>query len=123
MSFDNFQMQKWRSQIVRARNVDEKNDFIYLICFFSFRVMVLKLPKILHFFQICADLSKKPKSIKAIYFYPSERPHHALSENRIFIGVQATVHEILKNKIPEKVLTQQKFKKIHQLKTLISSKL
>ena len=87
MSFDNFQMQKWRSQIVRARNVDEKNDFIYLICFFSFWVMVLKLPKILHFFQICADLSKKPKSIKAIYFYPSERPHHALSENSIFIGV------------------------------------
>ena len=85
--------------------------------------MVLKLPKILHFFQICADLSKKPKSIKVIYFYPSERPHRALSENSIFIGVQATVHEILKNKIPKKVLTQQKFKKIHQLQTLISSKL
>ena len=34
-----------------------------------------------HFLQICADLSKKPKFIKAIYFYPSERPHHALSEN------------------------------------------
>ena len=32
------------------------------------------------FLQICADLSKKSKSIKAIYLYPSERPRHALSE-------------------------------------------
>ena len=31
--------------------------------------------------QVYADLSKKSKSIKAIYLYPSERPHHALSEN------------------------------------------
>ena len=50
--------------------------------------MVLKLPKIVHFLQMCADLSKKPKYIKAIHFYPSERPRHALSENSIFIGVQ-----------------------------------
>ena len=46
--------------------------------------MALKLPKIVHFLQICGDLSKKPKYIKAIYFYPSERPHNALSENSIF---------------------------------------
>ena len=52
--------------------------------FFSSWVMVLKLPKIVHFLLICADLSKKPKSIKRIYFYPSERPPHALSENSIF---------------------------------------
>ena len=43
--------------------------------------MVLRLPKIIYFFQICADLSKKFKSIKAIYLPPSERPHHALPEN------------------------------------------
>ena len=46
--------------------------------------MVLKLPKIVHFLQICADLSKKPKHIKTIYSYPSEIPHHAPSENSIF---------------------------------------
>ena len=46
--------------------------------------MALKLPKIVHFLQIFADLSKKPKSIKTIYFYPSERPHHTLSENSIY---------------------------------------
>ena len=46
--------------------------------------MVLKLPKIVHFLQVCADLSKKSKSIKTMYLYPSERPHYALSENNIF---------------------------------------
>ena len=64
--------------------VDEKNGVICLVSFFPSWVMVLKLPKIVHFLQICADLSKKSKSIKAIYLYPSERPHHALSENSMF---------------------------------------
>ena len=86
--------------------------------------MILKLPKIVHYLQICADLSKKPKSIKAIYFYPSERFYHALSENSIFIGVRAIIHKILNNKISINVMTQQKFKKIHQLQTiLLNSKL
>ena len=85
--------------------------------------MALKLLKIAHLLQICADLSKKPKPIKAIYLYASERTHHVLSENRIFIEVRATVHGILKNKMPKKVLTQQNFNKIHQLQTIIPSKL
>ena len=46
--------------------------------------MVLKLSKIVQFLQICADLSKKSKSVKVIYLYPSERPHHALSKNSMF---------------------------------------
>ena len=46
--------------------------------------MVLKLPTIVHFLEICADISKKSKSTKAIYLYLSERPHHVLSENSIF---------------------------------------
>ena len=64
--------------------------------------MVLKLPKIVHFLQICAEFRKKPKFIEAIYFYPPERPHHTLSENSVFIGVRATVQEIFKNKISKK---------------------
>ena len=83
MSFDNSQIQKWISQTVRAQK-DEKNGVIFLICFFPSWVMVCKLPKIVHLLQICADLSKKSKSIKVIYFYSSERPHHTLSENSIF---------------------------------------
>ena len=85
--------------------------------------MVPKLLKIVQFFASFAELSKKPKSIKAIYFYPSERFHHALSEHSIFIGVRATFNKILKNKISKEVLTQQKFNKIHQLHTLMSFKL
>ena len=77
--------------------------------------MVLKLPKIGQVLQICANLSKKPKYIKAIYFYPFERPHHALLENSVFsLGSEIlTVHEILKDKTLRKVLTQQKINKIH----------
>ena len=45
--------------------------------------MVLKLPKIVYFLQICTDC-KKPKYIKAIYFYPSERLYHNLSDNSNF---------------------------------------
>ena len=70
--FDNFQIQKWTWQTVS------------LFSIFSSWVMVLNLPKIVHFLQFCADLSKKPKSIKAIYLYPSEGPHHALSGNSMF---------------------------------------
>ena len=45
--------------------------------------MVLKLPKIVHILQICVDLSKKSKSNKAVYLYPSERSHHVLSGKSI----------------------------------------
>ena len=46
--------------------------------------MVLKLPKIVHFWQIFADHSEKSKSIKATCLCPSERTHHTLSENSMF---------------------------------------
>ena len=49
----------------------------------SFHVPFLKLSKKVHFLQFCADLSKKSKSIKAIYIYASERSRYALSENGI----------------------------------------
>ena len=78
--------------------------------------MFFKLPKIVHLLQICADLSKKPKSIKEIYFYLSERPHHALSENSIFIGVRATVHVILRNKISKKYWLSRNFTKFINFK-------
>ena len=87
MNFDNFQIQKWISQTAAARKVDK---VICLISFFSSWVMILRLPKILHFLQVCADLSKKSKSIIAIYSYLYVRPRHALSENSMF-------YEVLKN--------------------------
>ena len=60
----------------------KKNGVIYLVSFFPPGVMVLKLPKIVHCLQICADLISR--SIRAIYLCPYERPYHALSENDMF---------------------------------------
>ena len=45
--------------------------------------MVLKSSKKVHFLQFSTALSKKFKSIKAIYIYASERSRYALSENGI----------------------------------------
>ena len=45
--------------------------------------MVHKLSKKVRFLQFCADLSKKSRSIKAIYIYAFERSRYALSENGI----------------------------------------
>ena len=83
MNFEYFQIQKWILQTVRSEKVDEKNGVICLVSMFLSWVMVLKLSKKVHFLQFCADLSKKSKSIKAIYIYASERSRYALSENGI----------------------------------------
>ena len=45
--------------------------------------MFLKFSEKVHFLQLCADLSKKSKSIKAIYIYLSKRTRYELSENGI----------------------------------------
>ena len=49
--------------------------------------MVLKLFKKMHFLQFCADLSQKPKSLKAIYIYGSASSYYSLTETDMFIGV------------------------------------
>ena len=63
---------------VKAEKVDEKNEVICLVSIFSSRVMALKLSKKVHFLQFFADLSKKAKSVNAIYIYAS---HYTISEN------------------------------------------
>ena len=69
-------------QTVRAQKVDKKNGIICLVSMFTARVMVLKLSKEVHFMQFCAGLSKKPKSVKAIYMFVSSKIcHYTLSEN------------------------------------------
>ena len=113
---------KWLSQTAQKVDRKNKNGVICLVSFFPSWVMVLKLPKIVHFLQICTDFSKESKFIKAIYLYPPEGPIMHIQKIVCFIGVCATVHEIPRNKISTKVLTQQKSNKIHQLQKLISSK-
>ena len=74
----------------RSEKIDEKKwDHLS-----SFHVPFLKLSKKVHFLQFCADLSKKSKSIKAIYIYASERPCYALSENGIVCYSMTYVLEI-----------------------------
>ena len=46
--------------------------------------MVLNLAKIVHIFEIYADLSNKYKSDEVLSLYPAQRPHHPLSENSMF---------------------------------------
>ena len=43
----------------------------------------LKLSKKVDFLRFCADLSKKSKSVKAIYIHANERPCCTLSESGI----------------------------------------
>ena len=87
MNFDIFQIQKW---------ISEKIGSFVKFPFFPSWVMVPKLPKTVHFLQIYADLSKKINSIKAIYLYPSERPHQALSENSIIYRVLSNSSQDIK---------------------------
>ena len=76
MNVDYPQIQKWLSQKVRAEKVDEKNGAICLVSMFPSWVLVCKLSKKVYFLQFCADLSKKFKSVKAIYIHASESSHY-----------------------------------------------
>ena len=63
-----------------SEKVDEKNGVICLVSVSPSWVMIYKLSKKVHFLQFCADLSKKSRSVKAIYIYASESSHYILSE-------------------------------------------
>ena len=81
MNFDNFQMQKWVSETIRARKASEKNGAICLVFMSASWVMVLKFSKTVSVLQIFADVSKKPKAVTAIYAYASERFRFAVLQN------------------------------------------
>ena len=68
-------------QTIRVEKVDEKIGVICLVSVFPTWFMVCKLSKKVHFLQFCADLSKKSKSVEAIYIYASESSHYTPSEN------------------------------------------
>ena len=80
---------------LEQKRVDEKNGVKCLVSMFLLWIMVLKLPKKVHFMQFCADLSKKSKSIKAIYMYASESSHYTLSENdMVYSGMSHILWDI-----------------------------
>ena len=59
-----------------------------------------------YFLQICTDLSKKFKYIKAIYLNPSKRAHRALSENLMFNRSLSNSSRDTEQQNIKKVLTQ-----------------
>lgn len=82
VSFDNFQIQKLISQIVRAQKVDEKmGSLVYWGHFHVSYLMVVKVPKVVHFFQFCTAVSKKFKSVLAVCIYVFESSPCVFAEN------------------------------------------
>ena len=61
----------------------KKNGVIDLVSMFPSYVKVFKLSKKVHFLQFWTHLSKKSKSMKAIYIFASETSRYALLENGI----------------------------------------
>ena len=111
INFDYLQIKKWMLQTVRVEKVDEKIGVICLVSMFPSWVMVCKLSKNVIFLQFCADLSKKSKSVEAIYIYASESSYYSLSENAlIYSGLTHRLWDIA-IKISKKMLTEQKFLK------------
>ena len=89
LNFEYFQIQKWMLEAVRKKKVDEKNWVFCLVFMFASWDLVLEVSK-----KFCADLSKKSKSIKAIYIDASESSCYTLSENSI-VYYAIIVSEIL----------------------------
>ena len=63
MNFENFQIQKWISQTVRAQKADEKNGVICLVYLFPSWVVILIVAEIVSLLQFCTDVSKKSNPV------------------------------------------------------------
>ena len=102
-----------------------KNAVVCLLSIFLSQVMVLKLSKIVHF---CKFVLTSARNLNILKQFISMHPKDLImffQKIVFFIGDRdiSRIHEILNNEISRKVLTQQKFNKIHQFQTLISFKL
>ena len=67
-------------QTLTTEKVDEKK-WGHLSSFPVSFLWFVNCPKKCIFLQFCAELSKKCKSVKAIYIYVSVSSHYTLSEN------------------------------------------
>ena len=93
-----------------------------LLFMFPSWVMVLNFSRKVYCLQLCASFSKKSKSVETIYIFHLKVLTTLFQKMIWFIGVWATLCEILVTKILKNMLTQQKFNKISWFQTLISSK-
>ena len=106
----------------QSRESRWKNEVTCLGFKFLTRVMTLNLPRKMNFLQFCANFSKKPKSVKAIYILHLKVLTTDFQKMIWFIEVWATLYEILRIKISKNMLNQQKFNKIICFRTLTSPK-
>ena len=84
MNFDNFQIQKWMLQTVKAEKVDQTMGHLSSFHLFFFPCFLLHGPWVVQksaFLQFCADVNKKHKSVQPIYSF--ENSHFTLSENDV----------------------------------------
>ena len=116
-----FERKKWISQTVRALEVDETNELICLVSFFPSWVMVFKFSKTVLFCKFVLTSAKNLNLLKQFIYIHLKHFIMLFQKTVCFIGVWATVHEVLMNKIAKKELTQEKFNNIHQFQTLVSS--
>ena len=73
----------------RSEKVDEKmGSFVQFPCSHPELWSINSLKKCI-FLQFCADISKKSRSIKAIYTYASGRSGYAISQNSIVFYAMA----------------------------------
>ena len=104
-----------------TNTIEKVDEVICLVFKFPSWVMALHFPRKEHFLQFCADFSKKPKSVKAIYIF-HQKVLPTFFQQIWILGVWPILYEILPIKISKHMLTQQKFNKIVWFRALISPK-
>ena len=98
MNFDNFQIQKWISQIDRAQKVDKKCGHLSSFLFYS-----LSYGRKWCMFCKFVPISARNLNLLKQFIYSHLKDLMRLFQEIVyFIGVWATVHEILRNKIAKK---------------------
>ena len=68
-NFEGLEMYKWIMPMDRAQREDENNEVICLVTMFTPRVMVAKMPEIVHFCIFCWWQQKISQSLGKVFKY------------------------------------------------------
>ena len=82
---------------LKIRGLAAKLYLVFLLFQFRKQLWCFKINKL-----IFADLSKKSKSFKTIYSYPSKRPPHALSDDSMFYRGFSNSSQDMRNEIQKR---------------------
>ena len=95
--------------------------FVQILCFLP-ESWSVNCPKMCIFHKLVLTSARNLSLLKQFTYIHLKDLFPLFQKMLWFIGVGATIHEILVIKISKKVLTQQKFNKILRVQTLISPK-